>query len=70
MGPYADTSSISGCFPLCQSDRSVISGNTWGKWNESGQQIEMALVILNFVTEFRTYFTFFQISSFRLIIID
>ena len=23
-----------GCFPLCQSDRSEISGNTWGKWND------------------------------------
>ena len=23
-----------GCFPLCQTDRSEISGNTWGKWND------------------------------------
>ena len=42
-----------GCFPLCQTDRSEISGNTRGKWNDifqlnrAGQPIEMALVILN-----------------------
>ena len=23
-----------GCFPLCQTDRSEISGNTEGKWND------------------------------------
>ena len=25
---------IVGCFPLCQTDRSEISGNTRGKWND------------------------------------
>ena len=24
-----------GCFPLCQTDRSEISGNTEGKWNDT-----------------------------------
>ena len=45
-----------GWLPLCQTDQSEISGNTWGKWNNifrlSGQQIEMAVFIFNFVTEF------------------
>ena len=43
---------VVGCFPLCQTDRSEITGNTWGKWNgifriKSGQPIVMAVVILN-----------------------
>ena len=31
--PSPQTSENSGCFPLCQTDRSEISGNTRGKWN-------------------------------------
>lgn len=26
-----------GCFPLCQTDRSEISGNTRGKWNDNSR---------------------------------
>ena len=31
---FDQNTEISGCFPLCQTDRSEISVNTRGKWND------------------------------------